>query len=698
MNAGSHTTEGSSSQLFVENEISIKFYVDPDVLSRPRLIRTLKSAGASIVTDPKSADLLLVQSDTASGQHFVRVWRAEKTVLEAAWVSTTLLAGRLLKESDQWGGCLAIENHSMDLEELEPHHSLPTPRITPEENNGPSYGPLPYSSQHPPPDSRQSTPQLPLNAPVYSNNNNPPASIQQPILQMPQFAPQQPGMQQPFYSYQMPPHIPAGIVFDPNAYASAFVDILRNQGLLPPWNGPPPQGLGVQNGIPPALFPQGMNPVMNGIQHPLMYSRPPGLIPVTHDQSRSPSVSDPLLPSLSRRSSADVKGKSKAASSRAVASLSTSVNNIFTSKSGVPYSFYVAIEVHKRADILSNIKKHGGLISTQTTADFGVLSFRSKDFLVLLETFISSNGTAVKPAFVLDSVEQNMLLDPSQYQFELPEKLQRKAQKSAPPSPTKTDAAKKQTAASSRKAKPRKVRKEVAVKEEIDGPSLSRPHVRSPTPPGVHTRVLLNGDKYRYPEVETEYVRSYVSVLLSRDHQMSLAAISGKLYKKMPHHSANAWNQYISQTMREDIDAIRKRAIIAYRKEQHQQSQQASAQEPPAKRKKTAEPAASREAEVVTEDLEEQDLNTVAHFFANGGDADQTDDEDESVKDGIDEEEAAKKKAAKDARVWARLTQQTPCRTEPSWERFYNMHHTRVMELYEMLVTAQEEAPPAPLE
>lgn len=179
------------------------------------------------------------------------------------------------------------------------------------------------------------------------------------------------------------------------------------------------------------------------------------------------------------------------------------------------------------------MQRHGGRISTQTTADFGVLSFRSKDFPVLLETFLSSNGTAVKPAFVFDSVEQRVMLDPSQYQFELPEKLQRKVQKSAPPSPAKSDAAKKQ-AANLRKAKSRKAKREAAVKEERDSPGVSLPYAPSPTPPPEHTRVLLNGvqNKYRYPEVETEYVRRYVNVLLNRDHQMSLAALASKLHTK----------------------------------------------------------------------------------------------------------------------------------------------------------------------
>lgn len=135
----------------------------------------------------------------------------------------------------------------------------------------------------------------------------------------------------------------------------------------------------------------------------------------------------------------------------------------------------------------------------------------------------------------------------------------------------------------------------------------------------------------------------------------------------MPHHSDRAWNNHIAQNLRDDVENIRKRAIIAYRKEEHRQS---NAEEPAAKRMKQSKPADDpqpadgpqpangpqpaddpkpadvAQAKVLAD--EERDLSAVAHFFANGGDAEQT--------DGEDEEPSAK--AARDARVWARLTEQ----------------------------------------
>ncbi|KAJ6575051.1 hypothetical protein B0H19DRAFT_624767 [Mycena capillaripes] len=667
-------------QVFVEAGAQINFFVDPDVLGRPKLIRTLQNAGASIVTDPKTADFILVQSDTPSGQDFVRVWRADKIVLETTWVAKSISAGRPLKESDQWGGCLAVEDLSVALEDLD-KNSLPTPRITPVgfgSNIRPSNTPIPPLDSYPP-----QPPHPLMNGHSYPNNNGPaiPLQHQQPVLhnQIPQFPPQ-PGVQQPpFLNFQGHQQFPGGFAIDPNVYGMVVMDIIQH-GLLPAWGGPP----GMQNGMPPGfLLPQGVgvNPMM---QNPQTHFQPPGLIPSAHNHSASPSVSDRLSPSpsLSRRSSVDLKGKAKATSYvsrgpsgsfRPVAGSSASADKIFTSDSGEPLTFYVQIDVDRRTYIVSHIKNNGGQISTQTTADFAILAFRSKDFETLLETVLSSNGTAVKPAFVLESVQQNMLLDHNQYQYEVPPKLLRKVQKSAPRSPIKTDAEKKE-AAKLRKANARKVKKEAAVKDERASPDLSRPRIPSPSPPPAHTRVLLNGDKYRYPEVEDDYVKSYTAILFDRDRQMSYTTLSAKLHAKMPHHSEKAWSHRIARTLRDDIEDIRKRAIIAYRKEQHQ-SQQTNAEEPPTKRAKLGE-SADTSQQVVAEDDVEQDLSAVAHFFANGGDEDQGEGEEDQ--------------SAKDARVWQKLTAKTACKTEVSWEVFYNKHHTKVMELYEILLAAQD--------
>ncbi|KAJ7492676.1 ribosomal protein S9/S16-domain-containing protein [Mycena latifolia] len=670
--------------------------------------RLSQSAGASIASDPKylglkwleTADLILVQADTTTGQHFIRDWSSEKTVLESIWVSKAIAAGRLLKESDRWGDCLAVENPSVpsgDFADPNRNH-LPTPRITPVEPAPSAWPSNGGAQQQHPPNYSTSDHSSQQTMGMMNGHPVPPIPPHQSILpnQMPQF-PQQPGGQQPSYNPQAPA-LPVGMYgVDPHIYAMTLRDVLQNQGLLLPWLGSLPLVPGMQNGMQPGFFPpRGINPMMNPMQLPQMYSQPPGLIPVAHDPSASPlSTSDPLPPSLSRRSSADIKGKGKSTSyisrdssrsSRPLASSSASAN-IFISDSGEPLTFYVAIEVHNRNVTLNHIKRHGGQISTQITADFAILSSRSKDFEALLETVLTSNGTAVKPAFVLDSVEQKGLMDPSRYQFDLPLKLQRKVQKASSPG-KKTDAEKK-LAVNLRKAKTRKAKKDVAaVKEERNSPGLST-RVPSPSPPPESTRVLHYGNTYRYTKGESDYVLRYVAVLLERDRHMSANALAAKIHAKMPHHTKGGWLHHLSQTMRDDIDKVRKRAMIAYRKEEHEQLN-----EPPAKRAKSnitvdvglkakTDAGAEAQAKTVVEVDEEYDLNTIAHFFANGGDVEPTDDEDTSARN------------VHDASIWARLTEQTPCRSETSWEIFYNTRHARVIELYTMLVEAQEGESPA---
>ncbi|KAJ7225569.1 hypothetical protein GGX14DRAFT_421227, partial [Mycena pura] len=645
------------SQFFVEDGKPLKFFVDPGSFGRPKLTRTLTRAGASIVSDPKACDFILVQSDTQTGQKFIKDWSAEKLVLEATWVSKSLGSGKLLKEEDKWGDCLAVEDPSVVLEDLDQNH-LPTPRITPvEPAPPPSNGPPPTAQSH---NSRRHS--SGTNAQAFSNNE----SIQEQ-KQIPQVVPQ-PGAQQTFHTFPVPPQFPVASM-DPNSsYNQAILDIWRNSGYVMSWAGVPQGSVG-SDGMHPGSLGQGVIPTMNtALQHPFLSS---GLLPTAHDPNTPSSVSA-LPSSLANAPSVDVKGKGKAtyvprgSGSSEVASSSTTANKnkIFTSDSGKPLTFYVSVDINKRNDILSPIKKHGGKISTQTTADIAILAFRSPDFESLLETVISSHGTAVKPSFVFDSVARNMLLDTSPYEFELPAKLQRKFQKRTPHSHAKSGAGSKNVAGSQ---KPKTAKKAVVVKEERLSPTLKCSRIPSPTPPPANTRVLMNGTKYRYPDIEDQYALQYVAVLFDRDRTMSYTSMAKKLHSKMPHHSEGAWHTRLTGVLRDSVDKIRKKAYIAYREEERQQARA----EGPVKR-----PKLSHTDNVSKPDQGDvdRDLLVVAHFFANGGDSEDTEGDEEQ----------------RDARIWQKLTQHSKCITEASWETFYDKHHAKVSRLYNQLVEAQE--------
>ncbi|KZT30653.1 hypothetical protein NEOLEDRAFT_1144236 [Neolentinus lepideus HHB14362 ss-1] len=108
------------------------------VQSRPKLIRSLRNAGATICHTPGDAQVILVDSSTLEGVQFVREWNSDpgKVVLESTWAGKCVRAGRLLWAADNWGGCACILSgdgqtvvqNSAD-EEAKSH--LPTPSPTP---------------------------------------------------------------------------------------------------------------------------------------------------------------------------------------------------------------------------------------------------------------------------------------------------------------------------------------------------------------------------------------------------------------------------------------------------------------------------------------------------------------------------------------------------------------------------------------
>lgn len=115
------------------------------IVNRPKLVRTLKKAGAEICTDPREARIILVDTRTYDGRRFIRDWGSDpnKVVLEYTWITKSCTAGRALMEGDEWGGCLTQDDGlaldadaNMDDEGSQvelTNNPLPTPRVTPVE-------------------------------------------------------------------------------------------------------------------------------------------------------------------------------------------------------------------------------------------------------------------------------------------------------------------------------------------------------------------------------------------------------------------------------------------------------------------------------------------------------------------------------------------------------------------------------------
>ncbi|KAF8168165.1 hypothetical protein B0H34DRAFT_49648 [Crassisporium funariophilum] len=229
-------------------------------------------------------------------------------------------------------------------------------------------------------------------------------------------------------------------------------------------------------------------------------------------------------------------------------------------------------------------------------------------------------------------------------------------------------------ASASPATKPPKSRSSKPKESDVTPPTM---HLgpSSPTPPPEHTRIA-KGHRFMYSDPERNYAAQYAKIRLGRDFTISDNALAKALFKKMPHHSLGSWRTYISQLARPEMDELRKRAGIEYRKAQSQRqcqpletpSQQiiSDAEEPPSTTA-TDSPAVVDSVGANQSDVE-ADLKIIAQFFAEEGNDDES--QEESV-------------------IWGRLTAQTQCKTAASWEEFYNDHHEEVVRRYERLLSTQ---------
>lgn len=310
-------------------------------------------------------------------------------------------------------------------------------------------------------------------------------------------------------------------------------------------------------------------------------------------------------------------------------------------------------------------------------------------------------------------------MDPTEYLFELPNKPKRKRRQAAAPV---GDEEEEEEGPPVRKQRNKEVQVDRGGKVKTDDPEVARVGSvhgrRSPTPPPEHTRKSTSRG-FIYSEHERDYVKRYATVLLERDHQMTSTAIAQKLYQKvcenvicrasmakvlrqMPNHTLKSWSTFVVQMGREDIQAIRKRMSIAYRKAQSQTQAQEQTQgledmdnsedpEPPHIPRPSPTPAAQESPEDPENDrrrLEEEDFGVICQFFATGGG-------DEGSED--------------DSQIWARLTGQVrcctshvldfpllnkgqaECQTASTWEEFYNNHHVEVNARYNRLTGTTED-------
>jgi len=138
----------------------------------------------------------------------------------------------------------------------------------------------------------------------------------------------------------------------------------------------------------------------------------------------------------------------------------------------------------------------------------------------------------------------------------------------------------------------------------------------------------------------------------------------------MSHHSANAWQNYISREFPNELDTIRKRVGIARRKATHTNdslhSNSTNAEAGPSKPRldlATVEAMAVDKPSLTDNDWK-LDFQDICAFFANSSAHEESD----------------------DATVWASLEAETKCRTAPSWPEFYTGHEKEIVDEIDRLV------------
>uniref|UniRef100_A0A0W0F5P2 BRCT domain-containing protein n=1 Tax=Moniliophthora roreri TaxID=221103 RepID=A0A0W0F5P2_MONRR len=505
-----------------------------------------------------------------------------------------------------------------------------------------------------------------------------------------------------------PPQFPIGIMPFTPFYNPAFGPVNQQQAqffmaladiyrMNPGWTHPPISS-------PNPSHPSPSHSPTRSSSHEISTN----LVQAEKTRERSPKRGSPYSLRHSQAGSSSHKGKGRATEAAPTSSAS---DVVFVTQDGNPLTFFVQMEVKNRQTIISKIRKHGGLIKvTQEEADYSILYPGSKTFRASLKEAAATNAIAkgsrphvAQPSQINDvppapenwsppvPVPQvQRQLTTTSKRFEEPVLLQQ-AQRTGQ-SPYVKEEATSTSAVSSSKTMmdSRKIRgppeREATEKTKTSSLQVAR-RDPSPTPPPLPAEPPQKGKRFEYTEAEKEYALRYAQALFSRDHEMPTMTLARKLHNKLPHHTAPSWNTFItSRTMRGDIEAIRKRAGITFRKQLHAHSMQEcistrpqvkqedveeqSSTDRPLKRQRTDKRHdAQPRPQHVSSELQD-DFEAIVDFFLRWNSTERALEDDET-------EDAA----------WAALTKEATCKTEESWGKFYELHHVEVNARYDFRKT-----------
>ncbi|KAF9044606.1 hypothetical protein BDZ89DRAFT_1109164, partial [Hymenopellis radicata] len=373
-----------------------------------------------------------------------------------------------------------------------------------------------------------------------------------------------------------------------------------------------------------------------------------------------------------------------------------------------PKTFFVELGIHRRSELTSIIKKNGGVIvSAVEKADYVILNTQeAKDTVNFMARAVLENIPTLSAKFVKACVAAGEIVDYTDYLIEVPSSIKVKREKQdrtltkKPESSSsswktsttsvfdskvsiKLDAARKTPSKATLKEKQKQQAGPSKAPESKDPtmepPSIRRKSVkregspidrdtwpddlRSPSPPGEHTRVIYGGGKYRFTDEEKDYAQKYAAILYRRDPEMSNQRMAKALYKKMPNHPVGSWQNHVMVEYNQGTYSIlQRRGGVDFRK-RAAKSASTSAPPPPDEEKPSIPSSSLKKQKVSHASTLEDDINTVVDFFVNGGDALEGDDES----------------------IWANLTAQTTCKSMATWAEFHAQHHVVIKEKYDAL-------------
>ncbi|KAI0335181.1 hypothetical protein GY45DRAFT_886398 [Cubamyces sp. BRFM 1775] len=392
----------------------------------------------------------------------------------------------------------------------------------------------------------------------------------------------------------------------------------------------------------------------------------------------------------------------------------SSKGKLFGKDDGEPYTFFVQVDLRPRTKIADAIKKNGGrLIPEIDDADFVILgSPSSKTFEERLRQAQTRGKVPVRPQWVFECIEQNAIVDLDEFVFEGIHVEKKRGRPSAmgkrwiitgpnamPKPPKKEasflpdeevqmdeddededeDAGTRRKSKGKGKAKAKPAAKETSKKTEKKAAKahasssstaaskgtakakepVAQPKERTQSPkafwqpsPPPPTRVVQHmPGKNMYTKEDMDYADEYMKILFLRDPEMTLSAVSERMYAKMPHHTQKSWATFITHaSRREKIEKMRRQAAVAHRKASSSGQQLSEPTSQSQADAQAAEPAAAH-----SPGAQFDPFAVLAQFFASGG------------ADNL-----------ADADVWKVLNEKHPEMSAQDWEVYWLEHNKAI--------------------